>query len=309
MRVPQIVRVARPQRVGRVILALALACLVMASVVVAPAAMSSARGRPALSAAGGPRTAQGVGNGWLIVRANGQVGPELQIYYGSGTNFPQYGTLHLSSGYLRLVSGPTSVWGTSIVLMPSFWSPSCPVNDYCQGAPVSARAYTLGAMLVVQIAGTIGGLTVVERLVIAPPQPNLVTAHLSAVLYGTATLESDTHPWEAFKPVMFSSMHDDASNWDSKDATADGQVYAFPASQWILDPPVTATTFGLEGGTSSWNANAPTVTITLDTPAPLLVTGWLNPDSNHNNDNVAYWTATTTLLSSWSYDIAVTQSS
>ncbi|HEU5437972.1 MAG TPA: hypothetical protein VFU88_01685 [Ktedonobacterales bacterium] len=304
MGVMKFVRAAGRMRLAKAALALALACLMMTGAVVAPAAASAARGHPAAPAAGGPRTVQGVGNGWLVVRANGA----LQIYYGSGTNFPQYGTLDLSSSYLRLVSGPTSVWGTSIILMPSFWSPSCP-GDYCQGAPVSARTYTLGALLVVQIAGTIGSLTVVERLVIAPPQPNLVTAHLAAALYGTVTLESDTHPWEAFKPVQFSSMHDDASSWDASDVTADGQVYAFPAGQWILDPPVTASTFELEGGTSSWNPNAPTVTITLDTPAPLLVTGWLNPDTNHNDDNVAYWAATTTLLSSWSYDIAVTQAS
>ena len=36
--------------------------------------------------------------GWLVKK----VGNQQQIFYGSGSDFPQYGVIHLDSGYFRL---------------------------------------------------------------------------------------------------------------------------------------------------------------------------------------------------------------
>src|SRR5437899_1682882 len=56
-----------------------------------------------------------------------QNGNDLQIAYGSGTTFYQYGSLDLGSSYFRLVYSSTSNWGTSLILLPAFWSQSsCP---------------------------------------------------------------------------------------------------------------------------------------------------------------------------------------
>src|SRR5438477_10587397 len=73
--------------------------------------------------ASGSASVAGTGNSsstWSVTQ-NGNI---LQIAYGSGTSFPQYGALDLTSSYMRLVYGPDSGWGTSFILLPSFWSHS-----------------------------------------------------------------------------------------------------------------------------------------------------------------------------------------
>src|SRR5579863_3033841 len=52
-------------------------------------------------------------NTWSV----SQNGNLLQIGYGSGTSFPQYAALDLSSSYFRMVYSMASQWGTSIVLL------------------------------------------------------------------------------------------------------------------------------------------------------------------------------------------------
>lgn len=66
---------------------------------------------------------------WLV-RQRGTI---LEIACGSGSYFPQYAALHLDSGYFRMVYSPRSGWGTSVILMPAFWSG----GRYYQGAPVT----------------------------------------------------------------------------------------------------------------------------------------------------------------------------
>src|SRR5687767_7479286 len=84
---------------------------------------------------------------WSVTHSKRQ----LRIFYRSGTRVPQYGALHLDSGYLRLNYGPASGWGTSIVLPPAFWSR----GRYHQGAPVSATWQVAGVDLVLVVAGTL----------------------------------------------------------------------------------------------------------------------------------------------------------
>jgi hypothetical protein len=77
----------------------------------------------------------------------------LHIAYGSSASFPEYAALHLLSSYFRLNYGPPSGWGTSIILLPVFWSKqSCPPSGLCQGAPVNATWHTKGADLLLPIS-------------------------------------------------------------------------------------------------------------------------------------------------------------
>ncbi|HEY7615848.1 MAG TPA: hypothetical protein VH744_03520, partial [Terriglobales bacterium] len=74
-----------------------------------------------------------------------------------------------------------------------------------------------------------------------------------------------------------------------------------PASGWMIDPPATGTVFGLTGGTSSWKTNAPTMELTF--PASQTVTGWVTSSSDPNDDNVGFWAASDSVVSSFTYDI------
>src|SRR5205823_6620028 len=67
---------------------------------------------------------------WHVCRR----GCQLRVHHGAGDHYPQYAALHLDSSYLRLADGPASGWGTSVILLPSFWSG----GRLQQGAPVSA---------------------------------------------------------------------------------------------------------------------------------------------------------------------------
>lgn len=234
--------------------------------------------------------------GWHV----GQNGHIVQMAYGSGASYPQYGALDVNSGYFRLNYGPGSGWGTSIILLPAFWSKgSCGTGGYCQGAPVVPAWRLEGANLALSITSTIGGLHISSTVRLSPPTKNSITAQISTTAQGNVSL--DSRPGETYKPVMLSSMHISSTQWDAQFAYAGGRTIAFPASGWIAQPPVNAQNFGLQGGTSSWKTNAPTVQITLD--RSLQVTGWVTSDNNPNDDNVGFWSATDTVLPSWSYTV------
>ena len=232
-----------------------------------------------------------------------QDGTMLQIGYGSGTSFPQYGVLDLTDSYFRLVYSTTSSWGTSIILLPSFWSQtSCPPPGLCQGASVNATPQIMGANLVLFITGTIGGLSVSSTVTLSPPAHNVITAQVTTTVTGNVNL--DKRPGEAFKPVMLSSMNVSPTQWDTQAAFVGSQTFAIPQSGWIIQPPIVSRNFGLQGGTSSnWKMNAPTVEITMDQSHQ--ITGWVtqtNPP-NPNADNVGFWCATSKVLHSWSFSI------
>lgn len=263
-----------------------------------PAATGSATSSTAAPAKTATATPTPVTSTWNVSQ-NGHI---LQIAYGSGASYPQYGALDVSSGYFRLNYGPGSGWGTSIALLPAFWSKTaCAPGGYCQGAPVTPFWRVVGADLAIMLQGTIGGLHVSTSMRLLPPTKNSITAQVVTTVQGSVSL--DKRPGEAYKPVMLSSMHISSSQWDAQFAYAGGNTIAFPASGWIVQPPVNAQNFGLQGGTSSWKTNAPTVKITLD--RSLQVTGWLTADNNPNDDNVGFWPATDTVLPSWSYVIVV----
>jgi hypothetical protein len=226
-----------------------------------------------------------------------QIGDELQISYGSGTNFFQYGVLHLDSGYFRLNYGAESGWGTSIVLLPAFWSD----GHYYQGAPLVSTWTIEGPNLALSVSGEIGGLNISSQIVISPPTSRSISAQVTSIVNGNIML--DDRPGEAFKPVFLSSMHISSAIWDTQAAYAGCHSIPIPGSSWIIppDPPVLAYSFGLLGGTSNWKINAPTIDILLDTPMQLV--GWVTPSADPNDDNVGFWAATDKVLPSWSYRI------
>jgi len=243
--------------------------------------------------------ANAAANTWSVSRA----GAIVQIGYGSGRDFPQFAALDLHSGYFRMVYGRGSGWGASVLLLPALWSrASCPTG-YCQGAPVTATWRTAGPDLILSVHGTIATLAVAVTVTMTAPADNVVVAKVSTKAVGAIQL--DNRPGEAFKPVMISSMHISATRWDSSDAFTGTRAYAFPPAGWIIHPPVAIRDFGLQGGTSSWKKNAPTIEITLDHTRQ--VTGWVTASTNPNGDNVAFWCATATVLPSWSYTITAEQ--
>jgi hypothetical protein len=127
----------------------------------------------------------------------------------------------------------------------------------------------------------------------------LLSATISINVDGN--LELDNRPGEAFKPVMLSSMHISANMWDTKLAYVDSQSFEVPEEGWIIQPPTEGRVFGLQGGTSDWKTNAPTIEVTLD--EPMQITGWVTPSSDPNDDNVGFWAASDQIIQSWRYKV------
>jgi len=233
---------------------------------------------------------------WSVSR-NGSV---LQVNYGTGTSFPQYAALHTESGFLRLNAGPTSGWGTSVVLLPSFWSG----GRYYQGAPVTATWRVEGVDLIIAFTGAVSTLGVRGEVRLQPPVQNEQSATVTVTVDGSVAI--DRRPGEAFKPVMLSSMHVSGSQWDAQSAHVDGQTFQFPDEGWIIQPAVQGTSFGLTGGTSNWKTNAPTIDVMAD--QGFQITGWVTRSSNPNDDNIGLWGATDDVVRSWQYTLRATAS-
>ena len=224
-----------------------------------------------------------------------QKGNILEIAYGSEGNYPQYAALHLNDSYFRLVYGPESNWGTSIILLPSFWER----GKLYQGAAVSYSYQVTGSDLMIFISGYISSLNVNVQIQISPPADNSISAQITVSLSGDINL--DDRPGEAFKLVTFSSMHISSNTWDCCYAYADSSHFSIPTEGWIIQPPVSGNIFGLEGGTSSWKNNAPTTEVQID--RNVRITGWVTSSTNQSNDNVGFWGAADHLVRSWSYKL------
>jgi len=221
----------------------------------------------------------------------------LEISYKSKRLSSQYGALHLNDSYIRLIYGPTSGWGTSIILLPVFWSR----GQLYQGARISSSTRVERACLLLNLNGEIAGMRVSTQVRISPPEQDSITAAVTTRVKGKIQLDSRSA--EAFKLVMLSSMHRSTTEWDAQTAGAGGHAYEIPEKGWIIQPPVVADQFNLQGGTSEWKINAPSVVIELDRQAQ--ITGWVTPTDDPNDDNVGFWAAAEELLKSWSYNIRV----
>ncbi|HSL47037.1 MAG TPA: hypothetical protein VK897_26605 [Anaerolineales bacterium] len=231
---------------------------------------------------------------WMV----DQIGDEVRIFHKAGIQFPQYGVLHLNDSYFRLNYGPGSGWGTSVILMPAFWSRGV----YYQGARVSVSCRFVNNLLELTIKGTFQTLTVTETIRVNHPTGTSISATVRASVNGTVPI--DSKPGEAFKPVMLSSMHISSTRWDTRRACVGSQCFSIPTSGWIVPAAqtLTSTSFRLVGGTSAWKTNAPTIVISnLNTARR--ITGQVMDLNDPNEDNVGFWAAADKVLSSWSYKI------
>jgi predicted extracellular nuclease len=226
-----------------------------------------------------------------------QIGNELRIMYTQGSTAPQVAVLHLNDSYFRMNYGPASGWGTSLVLLPAFWSN----GTYYHGAPVTAAYQVVGENLELELHGSIGGLQVSLSVTLLPPAGSSLTARVQATAQGNVSI--DVKPGEAFKPVFLSSMHISSTQWDTPAAYTGCQSWSIPGSGWLIPPtpPVISQVFGFLGGTSLWKTNAPGMQIVLDQPRQ--VAGWVTLSSDPNDDNLGLWAASDTLLPAWSYTV------
>lgn len=212
-----------------------------------------------------------------------QRGKIVEVGYGRGSDFPQYAALHTDSGYLRLNYGPGSGWGTSIILLPSFWD----AGTYYQGAPITVASRTEGVDLLIMFTGSISGLQVRGQIRLTPPAPNFLSGAVMIQVDGKANL--DRRPGEAFKPVALSSMHISADRWDTSSAQVDSRLFQIPARGWIIHPPAVGRVLALRAGCSSWKTNAPALEIVLSESRE--ISGWKADSSDPDDDNLSIWGA------------------
>jgi len=250
------------------------------------AAVAVLPGRANRSIAATARTPE---NSWSVA----QRGRIIEVGYGNGSDFPQYAALHTDSSFLRLNYGPRSAWGTSIILLPSFWLDS----SYYQGAQISVAWRNETADLVISFNGLISTLQAQGQIWLTPPGPNLISGTVMVKVDGEAHL--DCRPAEALKPVVLSSMHISADHWDAKSAEVDSQSIQIPDRGWIIQPSVFGRRFALKAGSSVWKINAPTIEIVMNEARE--ITGWKGDSLNPDDDNLSLWAATGRVLRFWEY--------
>jgi hypothetical protein len=236
---------------------------------------------------------------WLADESNNPI----VLGFGSGASFPQFAAIDASSSYARFVYGPSAGWGTSIILAPSFWTSD---EIYHQGTPIDVQNQIACDHIQLTFSGTIAGLAFTGTLQIDPPADDRLVAHVQVTTTGVVSLAGD-QPSQTFKPLMFSTMHESDTRWDASSVLIGANSYSIPLDGWLVPSPISATHFGVIGGTSAWKTNAPTVVIDLAGVSSPQVTGWMTPSSDPNDDNGSLWAATTEVPSSWSYDITVTK--
>jgi hypothetical protein len=241
--------------------------------------------------ASGDALAAGRARTWSAVRR----GNIVEVGYGSGIDFPQYAALHTDSGFLRLNAGRGSGWGTSVVLHPSFWE----AGHYHQGAPISTVWRHDGTSFSIAYSGSISGLRTHGEIRLTPPAPDRLCCTVSVAVEGAVKL--DRRPGEAFKPVVLSSMHVSAEQWDALAVRVGSQSFQIPEAGWIIQPVAIGRRFGLTGGSSTWKSDAPTIEVELD--REFKITGWKSSSSNPDDDNLGVWAAADDVIRAWLYTV------
>jgi hypothetical protein len=229
-------------------------------------------------------------NTWSVT----QRGSIIEVGYGSDSNFPQYAAIHTNSGFLRLNYGSGSTWGTSIILLPSFWLG----GNYYQGGQIIVAWQNEIADLVISFNGSISDLHIQGQIRLTPPESNLISGTVTIKVDGEIPL--DIRPGEAFKPVALSSMHISEDHWDANSALVGSQPIQIPDWGWLIQPSALfGRRFALIAGSSSWKINAPTIEIVMDEDR--IITGWKVSSVNPDDDNLSLWAATDQVLRYWKY--------
>ncbi len=231
------------------------------------------------------------------------------IAYGSGVDFPQFAALHPRSGYFRLVCKTT--FGTSIVLPPAFWSGGV----LTQGMPLEATHHVEGDRLVIDATGNRNGLKVTLRVILSPPGDGRIEALVDGECEGHVALDANKLG-EAFKPVMLSSMRIGcgadggvSKEWDAQAVIVEGRPDLefddkAASSTFFLPPtPFKVRRFGFRGGKSRFQPADPAPTVELLFPDPVQIAGYRTRSCDHDDDNLALWAGSDTVLGSWHYTI------
>ncbi|MEE9443896.1 MAG: dockerin type I repeat-containing protein [candidate division Zixibacteria bacterium] len=242
----------------------------------------------------GPAPGESSSN-WIVT----QDGSTVRIAYGSDISYPQYASLDTAGSYFRMVSGTESGWGTSIVLMPTFWEG----GKLLQGGTVVYSYQEICNDLVLSFSGDISTLQVEGEIIIAPPRGDSSVASVKITV--TGSVEPDIRPWETFKPLMLSSMRVSPDSFDASVSYVEDAQFTIPDDSWMISPPDRGCKFGLIGGSCVWKQNAPTIEIILEDSLP--VTGWVTPSNDPNDDNIGFWPASDTVLYTWRYRIIAKQ--
>ena len=234
---------------------------------------------------------------WSVTR-NGNI---LEIAFGNAqTGWPQLAALHLNTSALRMIPNAESGWGTTVYLAPSLWTDNGKTEQYHLGAPVTVDVTEESGMLVLDVAGNIGGLDFANTVRFSRPLDSGFLAHVTTTTAGNVALAD--RPLEAFQPVHTATMRISDTEWDSQAVRIEEQDYPLPLEGWVLEPPgVTADEFTLVGGNSAWKPNAPDIHVLLDRPLPL--TGWATRSFDPNDDNIGFWCAADSVLDQWAFSI------
>ncbi len=282
---------------------------------------------------------------WSVMRVPGKdkvIEDAVEVFY----NQDQVAVLHPYSGYFRMVYGPSAGWGTSIVVLPIYWGMKREKPEFYQGAnapgltgeAVLSKDPSQGIVLKITQA-KVGELAVEGTITIHPPgkdcsggrKNNCIRADVfMKVINPDARLgQVNAH---AFKPVFLSSMHMDENNWDSTKVTigenqwpfnvaaaqADaqlkeietrgGKIASERKSVPIFDAPNPTNKMVLNGGTSKWKANAPSVSIDFTEvipPVQFFSRADMTPTRDANDDNMGVGFGTNQILRQWKYVLEV----
>lgn len=177
------------------------------------------------------------------------------------------------------------------------------VESYYQGVPesFSYAASVVGETLYVDCKAEILGVQVDLDISFSPP----AEGKFDARVWVEAVFPEDfflAPRFDAFKPVMLSSMRISETLWDCVTAVAGEQLVDVPYEQGlVLEMPVLADSFALVGGTSDWKEHAPTIEIELN--QEMEIQGFVTASEDPNDDNIGYWAATPGAIESWAYTV------
>ena len=196
-------------------------------------------------------------------------------------------------------TAPIQVGGPRSCCCPAFGVTA----TYFQGAPITTTWRTDANDLVISFSGTVSTLSASGEVRLAPPGPDSASAAVSVTATGTLSVDRGRVSIQALDAIVNAGV-----------ARPMGCRLGVRREPGLSDPgPAVGSLsrrnqvggFGLEGGTSSWKTNSPTVTIALDKERQ--VSGWVTRSNNPNDDNLGVWPASDEVLPSWKYTIVATR--
>ncbi|MCP4185897.1 MAG: hypothetical protein GY761_21760, partial [Hyphomicrobiales bacterium] len=244
----------------------------------------------------------------------------VRVYHQSENDLgvPQVMVLY-SSGFLRLKQNadpnPAIPFGSSFILGPAYWSgDTYNHNPQLESLKIDT-SWLPSSSLRIQASGQNQAFDVSYDLTLPPPRDRQTRLHVSQTYTATTNIAIDTahrNMAEGFKLLQFSSMYinegescngEPAGCHDSNAVRFIGndlvrQQVAFADLSLGNNILTTTTPIGstwldlLHTDDTGWQGNTPNVRVALDElPNDHTITpqGWIEADTNPNNDNVGLW--------------------